>query len=206
MAHREPVGVGLIRNGDSAMTIDTSGLSEEQKATSQFQSAYADMMCQLNASGFILALCAHEAAHLIYYEMMGKIRYEPLPPRLEYDERKGDFVGHLAAVRLIEIPNCEPGKWREWLTMIAYADVAGGVVGRKLSPQSGGGDDGDKEIFKRKCAGTCFSFWRHLDRHRGSLDESTESSGKTTRGAPADYGIDSESCGRTPASIWLIGE
>lgn len=134
------------------MTIDTSGLSEEQKATSQFQSAYADMMCQLNASGFIPALCAHEAAHLIYYEMMGKIRYEPLPPRLEYDERKGDFVGHLAAVRLIEIPNCEPGKWREWLTMIAYADVAGGVVGRKLSPQSGGGDDGDKEIFKRKCA------------------------------------------------------
>jgi hypothetical protein len=110
------------------------------------------MMCQLNAPGFIPALCAHEAAHLIYYEMMGPIRYEPLPPRLEYDAKKGDYVGHLAAVRLIEIPNCEPGKWREWLTMMAYADVAGGVVGRRLFPTSSGGDDGDKQIFMGRCA------------------------------------------------------
>ena len=74
------------------MTIDTSGLSEEQKATSQFQSAYADMMCQLNASGFIPSLCAHEAAHLIYYKMMGATQFKPLHPRITCDAKTGKLI------------------------------------------------------------------------------------------------------------------
>jgi len=132
--------------------IATDGISDEQKATVKFQSAYADMMRKLTVPGFIAALCAHEAAHLIYYEMMGSVRYELLPPRLEYSPDKQAFTGHFAAIKLIEVPPCEADKWREWITMKANAEAAGGVVGRKLFPASSGGDEGDKEKFRKLCA------------------------------------------------------
>ena len=56
----------------------------------------------------IAALC--EAAHLVYYEMIGPIRYESLPPRLEYRPEKQTFTGHFAAIKVAENPLCEPDK------------------------------------------------------------------------------------------------
>jgi hypothetical protein len=132
--------------------IATDGISDEQKATVKFQSAYADMMSKLTSPDFIPALCAHEAAHLIYYEMMGPIRYKLLPPRLEYDSVGQRFFGHYAAIQLAEEPLCEPHKWQEYVQMMARVHVAGGVVGRKLFPASSGGDEVDKQNFKKLCA------------------------------------------------------
>jgi hypothetical protein len=132
--------------------ILTDGISDAQKATAQFQSAYSDMLRTLNTSGFIEALCAHEAAHLVYYEMMGSIRYELLPARLEYDTERRRFIGYFAAIRLAEEPVCEAQKWQEYVTMLSRAQAAGGVVGRKLFPASSGGDEGDKGKFQRICA------------------------------------------------------
>jgi hypothetical protein len=109
------------------------------------------MMSKLTSPDFIPALCAHEAAHLVYYEMMGPIRYELLPPRLEYDPVRHRFIGHYAAIKLAEEPLCEPHKWRECITMMARAHVAGGVVGRKLFPACSGGDEADKQNFRKLC-------------------------------------------------------
>ena len=132
--------------------IATDGVSDEQKATVKFKAAYAEMMRKLTAPGFISALCAHEAAHLVYHEMMGPIRYETLPPRLQYSLEKQEFRGYFAAIKLVENPVCEHSKWREYVTMMANAHAAGGVVGRKLFPASSGGDEGDKENFRKLCA------------------------------------------------------
>jgi hypothetical protein len=146
---------------DFSKMIATDGISDEQKASVEFQSAYADMVRTLNTPGFVDALCAHEAAHLVYYEMMGPIQYKLLPPRLEYDPGRGCFIGHFAAVQLSEEPACEPQRWREYVTMLSRAQVAGGVVGRKLFPSSSGGDEGDKEKFRRICT--------ELVRHFGGI-------------------------------------
>jgi hypothetical protein len=141
------------------MTIDTSGLSEEQKATAEFKSMYAGMMHQLNDPGYITALCAHEAAHLIFYEMMSTIRYVLVPPKIMYDAQIGMFIGHLAAIELAEEPICEPHRLQEYVTMISHAQVAGRVVARKLLPDCYGGDKGDKEKFERICAELSTHFW-----------------------------------------------
>jgi hypothetical protein len=116
--------------------IATDGISDEQKATVKFQSAYADMMSKLTSPDFIPALCAHEAAHLVYYEMMGPIRYELLRPRLEYDPVRQRFTGHYAAIKLAENPLCDPHKWQEYITMMAALTLRAGssVVSSSLPP------------------------------------------------------------------------
>jgi hypothetical protein len=148
------------------MVIATEGILDEQKATVEFQSAYADMMRKLTAPGFIAALCAHEAAHLVYYEMMGPIQYVALPPRLEYNPERQRFTGHFAAIQLVEEPLCEPDQWREYIVMMANAHAAGGVVARKLYPASSGGDEIDKENFRTLCA--------DLTRHFGGISIDVE--------------------------------
>jgi hypothetical protein len=132
--------------------IAIDGISDDQKATVNFQAAYADILRTLNTPGFIEALCAHEAAHLVYYEMMGPIRYALLPPRLEYDPQRQRFIGHFAAIMLAEEPLCDAQRWQEYITKMSHAQAAGGVVGRNLFPASSGGDEGDKEKFGRICA------------------------------------------------------
>jgi hypothetical protein len=134
------------------MVIATVGISDEQKATAKFQSAYADMTRKLIEPGFMEALFAHEAAHLVYYEMIGPIRYTVLPPRMFYSPERQAFDGHFAAIQLAEEPLCEPHCWQEYVTRMAHAAVAGGVVGHKLFSGSSGGDEEDKAIFGRLCA------------------------------------------------------
>jgi hypothetical protein len=133
------------------MVIATDGISDEQKTTAKFQSTYADMARTLKAPGFLEALFAHEAAHLIYYEMMGPMRYTVLPPRIFYSPEREAFDGHFAAVLVEEPPLCEPHRWQEYVIRMAHAAVAGGVVGRKLFPASSCGDEGDKARFNKLC-------------------------------------------------------
>jgi hypothetical protein len=65
--------------------INTDGISDEEKATPKFQSFYQGMMAQLSKPGFIPVLCAHEAAHLIYFAAMGMTEYDPHPACIRYD-------------------------------------------------------------------------------------------------------------------------
>jgi len=134
------------------MTIDTSGLSEEQKATAEFNSIYTGMLRQLNAPGFIPLLCAHEAAHVVYYRMMGTTQFRPLPPRITCNAKTGKFIPLLAAVEIIDKPPCQPESWQNWLKMDARASVAGSVVARKLGSTDAGGEEGDRLAFNDDCA------------------------------------------------------
>lgn len=131
--------------------INTNGISEEQKATEKFQSAYRNMMAQLTAPGFIPVLCAHEAAHLIYFARLGTKKYDALPPTLRFDPAKDDYTGHLAAVKILDMPLWTPGKFDEWFSYVARAHAAPGVVARKLMPSTYGGDDDDRARFKKLC-------------------------------------------------------
>ncbi|MGA3264930.1 MAG: hypothetical protein ABSC47_12910 [Terracidiphilus sp.] len=97
------------------MTIDMSGLSEEQKVTAKLKEMYAGMMCQLNGPGFIPLLCAHEAAHVVYYRMMGATQFKPLTPRITCDAKTGKLIPHLAAVEIIDKPPCCGESWQHWL-------------------------------------------------------------------------------------------
>ena len=134
------------------MTIDTSGLAEEQKATAGFKSTYDGMMRQLNSPGFIPLLCAHEAAHVVYYRMMGATQFKPLHSRITYDAKTGKLIPHLAAVEIIDKPPCHGESWQHWLRMDARASVAGSVVARKLGSTDTGGEEGDKLAFNDDCA------------------------------------------------------
>jgi hypothetical protein len=136
----------------SSITITTDGISDEQKATDKFKSAYQDMLTQLLAPGFIPILCAHEAAHVIYFSALGLgEQYNPFPAKLQYDFQIDDYSGHLAAVQFPNIPKWTEGKFREWLSNVARALAAGGVVARKLMPSTDGGDQDDRDRFKKLC-------------------------------------------------------
>ena len=132
--------------------IDTTGISDEQKSTAQFQSAYREMLAQLSSPGFAAVLCAHEAAHLFYFALVGSVEYEAAPAKIYYDPQIRDYAGNMASVQLLKPPVApQPEKLAEWFCLIACAHAAGGVVARKLYPSTGGGDSDDKERFQRIC-------------------------------------------------------
>jgi len=133
------------------ITINTDGISDEEKVTPKFQSAYRDMLAQLSAPGFADVLCAHEAAHAVYFTVAGMKQFEALPSQLRFDPVVGDYVGHLAAIQLLDLPPWTPGKFYEWFSRIACGHAAGGVMARKLMPSSDGGDSNDKDRFKKLC-------------------------------------------------------
>jgi hypothetical protein len=134
------------------VTIITDGISDEQKATATFQSAYQDMLCQLTAPGFASVLCAHEAAHVVYFTMAGMQNYDTSPARIEYNPQLDDYVGSLASIQVLDIPKFIEGQFWEQFFKIARAHAAGGVVARKLMPSTDGGDQDDKERFEHLCA------------------------------------------------------
>jgi hypothetical protein len=136
----------------NTITITTDGISEEQKTTEKFKTAYAAMLAKLTAPGFIPVLCVHEAAHLIYFSVMGVEKFNIFPARLEFDPAINDYKGHLPAIQALNIPDWAPGDFWNWLFKIARALAAGGVASRKLMPSSDGGDRDDKERFEIACA------------------------------------------------------
>lgn len=131
--------------------IITDGITDEQKATDKFKSAHADVMARLIQPGFITALCAHEAVHLIYLTAAGTTQYDALPPTLTFDPSKDDYTGHLAAIKISDLRPWTPGKFHEWFSVIARAHAAPGLVARRLLPSSDGGDSGDKDRFRALC-------------------------------------------------------
>jgi hypothetical protein len=131
--------------------INIDGISDGERATAKFQSAYADMMTQLSAPGFAHVLCAHEAAHALYFTIAGTKQFEPQTARIRFDPTINDYAGHLAAVQILDLPNWMPGKFAEWFSMVARAHAAGGVVARKLMPWSDGGDQDDRKRLKDLC-------------------------------------------------------
>jgi hypothetical protein len=139
----------------ATITINVDGISDQEKATEKFQSAYRDMMGQLMAPGFIPVLCAHEAAHAIFFMIAGMKEFEPLPATLEYVPQIDDYEGHLAAIRPLDIPSWVEGQFWDWLFAIAQGHAAGGVVARKLMPCSDGGDQDDKRRFLELCENIC---------------------------------------------------
>jgi hypothetical protein len=131
--------------------INTDGISDEEKATPKFQSFYQGMMAQLSKPGFIPVLCAHEAAHLIYFAAMGMTEYDPHPACIRYDPAIDDYTGDMAGVKLIEPSAWQEGKFWEWFSLFGRALAAGGVVARKLDPSTDGGDEDDRNRFKALC-------------------------------------------------------
>jgi len=138
--------------------IDTHGITDEQKRSAKFKLAYQDMFTQLTAPGFAHVLCCHEAAHLFYFMMAGTKNYETFPARLRYDPAIGDYSGSMASVQILDMTAPTEGKVNEWLSKIARAHAAGGVVARKLMSSTDGtwsdptgGDQDDKERLVQIC-------------------------------------------------------
>jgi hypothetical protein len=136
---------------DRVHAIKTDGISDEQKATSKFQFVYKGMLAQLNQPNFIPILCAHEAAHLVYFTLMGLKEYDTHPASIRYDPEIDNYVGDLAGVKAIDPPLWKEGKFGEWFSLFARACAAGGVIARKLDPSTDGGDQDDKRRFKAFC-------------------------------------------------------
>jgi hypothetical protein len=133
-------------------TINTDALSEEQKASADFQFVYRGMLAQLCQPGFGRALCMHEAAHLFYFSLIGNTSYDAHPASIYFSSKTRRHEGNLAAVQLHDLKPHQEGQFWQWFDIVARAHVAGGVVGRKLSPTTDGGDQDDKERFERICA------------------------------------------------------
>jgi len=133
------------------MIINTEGLSDAQKDSEKFKTAYADMLAQLTRPGFIPVLCAHEAAHLIYFQIIGMKDYKTLPPRITYDSEIDDYTGHLAAIEFLGVSSWESDNFEDWFFKMAVAHAAGGVVARKLLQSSEGGDQDDRAEFDTLC-------------------------------------------------------
>jgi hypothetical protein len=133
------------------VTINTDGISAEERVTVKFQSAYREMLAQLAAPGFADVLCAHEAAHLFYFALAGITEYEPMPARIRYDSQIKDYTGDLASVQMLKTPTPATAQedFQSWFCLIACAHAAGGVVSRKRRPFQDGGDSDDKERFIR---------------------------------------------------------
>jgi len=154
-----PIQTLIAQENSHKVKIDTEGLTDEQKRSAEFQSAYQDMLRQLTAPGFADVLCCHEAAHLFYFMLAGGAKnYQAFHASLRYDPLINDYSGSLASVQILDYPEMTEGKFPQYISNIARALSAGGVVARKLMadhPAHGydttGGDQDDKERFVRMC-------------------------------------------------------
>lgn len=145
----------------SNINIRTDGISQQQKATSKFQSFYQCVLTQINVPGFIDVLCAHEAAHLFYFTIAGTTDFAPCPTTIRYDSEIDDYVCDLAAIKILKMTMWTEGNFWDWFHKIACAHACGGVVARKLMPSTDGGDEDDRERFKQLC--------EHISNHSPSI-------------------------------------
>jgi hypothetical protein len=146
------------------VTINTDGITDEQKRSGKFQSAYQDMHRQLTAPQFAHVLSCHEAAHLFYFRMVGMRSHKARSARLQYDPVMDNYFGSLASVQILDsVPRVSTqNEFQELLARIARALAAGGVVSRKLMASmdvgswghgmdTTGGDQNDKDRFVALC-------------------------------------------------------
>jgi len=131
--------------------INVDAVPPKLRGTRAFRDQCAEMIRKLQNPDFVRFVCAHEAAHLIFFEMMGPIAYRPLRPFLMTDPKESRFQACFAAIELLDFPPCFEHQWAEWLGMWADAEAAGGVVGRRLLPAEPRGDNGDRQNFTVTC-------------------------------------------------------
>jgi hypothetical protein len=139
--------------------IKTDGITDEQKRSAKFMSAYQDMLTQLTDPRFAHVLCCHEAAHLFYFKAAGTKNYNASPARLRYDPAMDGYSGSLASVQILDMPKAATmDEFQEMFSKAAKAHAAGGVVARRLMSSMGGkwndptgGDQNDKELLTEKC-------------------------------------------------------
>jgi hypothetical protein len=134
--------------------IDTSSLSDEQKASADFAFHHQRMMDRLTTPDFIDALCVHEAAHVIYNERRGPCSYNVLKTRITCDSQTGIWGGQFGAIEQRE-PFCWDGNnstFEHWLMGDAQAGAAGSVAAQKLYPAlDDHGEEGDRRKFFALC-------------------------------------------------------
>jgi hypothetical protein len=135
------------------ITINTDGISDEQKKTEKFKRAYQEMYAHLSAPGFAHVLCCHEAAHLFYFTMAGMQNYDSFPAKLYYDAKIDDYDGTLASIQPCDLtPPKTEEEAEKWLWTVLKAHAAGGVIARKLMPTLlDHGDQDDKQRFIDLC-------------------------------------------------------
>jgi hypothetical protein len=134
------------------VTIDTEGISDEQKKSLKFKRAYAEMAAQLTEPGFADVLCLHEAAHVFFFTLAGMTLYDAYPARLRYNPAIDDYEGELASIQIRDMTAHTPGKFWEWFKYMAAGHAAGGVISRKfLGPFADVGDQNDKLHFQEIC-------------------------------------------------------
>jgi hypothetical protein len=116
------------------------------------------MLAQLTAPGFAHVLSCHEAAHLFYFKMVGTKNYKAYPAKLRYDPLVSNYCGSMASIQILDMTPPTADNISGWLTGIARADAAGGVVARRLMssmdgrwPDPTGGDQDDKNHLKNIC-------------------------------------------------------
>ena len=131
--------------------INVDGVPPALRRTPAFRAQCSYMLRRLQDPDFVRYVCAHEAAHLIFFEMIGPITYRPLGAFLKADPNFNRFVGWFAAIQLLEFPPCLEHQWSKWLEMWADAEAAGGIVGRKLFPNEPCGDKGDQRNLAERC-------------------------------------------------------
>jgi hypothetical protein len=139
----------LIQCRDMSVTIDTEGISDEQKESPKFKQAYAEMTAQLTEPGFAEVLCLHEAAHVLFFGLAGMTEYDAYPARIRYNPAIDDYEGDLASVQVKTMPLPTSGRFWEWFKYLAAAHAAGGVISRKfLGPFADVGDQSDRLHFQ----------------------------------------------------------
>lgn len=141
----------FVRLRDMKITIDVSEVTDQQQQTELFKSAYRDMYNQLSAPGFIPVLCAHEAAHALFWGVLGVKDFDTHTAKLWFDPKKNDYTGRLAGVTPKDAPTWTEGNFWDWLMKIACAHASGGVVARRKLPSSDGGDQEDRSRFETLC-------------------------------------------------------
>ena len=164
MGQRKIKRKSISRIEPRKVTINTDGITDEQKRSGKFQSTYQDMHRQLTVPQFAHVLSCHEAAHLFYFRMIGMGSHKARPARLQYDPVTDDYFGSLASVKILDPPfrASTLNEFEELLRRIARAYAAGGVVSRKLMASmdvdswrhgidTTGGDQNDKERFVALC-------------------------------------------------------
>ena len=85
--------------------------------------------------------------------------YKAYPARLSYDPAIRDYFGSVASVQILDMtPLTNEGEVWEWLSKIARAHAAGGVIARTLMssmvgpwPDPTGGDQDDKKHLQDIC-------------------------------------------------------
>ncbi len=139
------------------MRIDTSQVPQDKLNDPRFVQLRSEMEAVLRNPRWVRVLCAHEAAHAIYFLRAGITALTFVGTRILYDAQRDLFSGHMASVQFSAfdrdlLPRINIS---EWILATAKAHAAGGVVVLKLTDAPDTGDEEDYEEFAAFCDTIC---------------------------------------------------